>query len=237
MYIDEKSIPELFWSLMYFLLFFLPGFIIQTGLRKYDPSERKTEKSISYGAVLYSLINFAAFSWLYFPNFSPQQMVSANWEKWILFILALVIPSYITKFFLSLVIYSSKLKSIGNYLLKIRPIKAVYKWLGLKPQRLSNTAWDDYFNAGKPVFIVVYLKDHPLPIMGFFDKNSFAGDIEDNHDLYLASQGVYNKNTNSIERIKVGMYIPQDSIDFLLFVTDINSPKFLNEMKKIFTGD
>jgi hypothetical protein len=147
-------------TLILFLGFFVPGFLM---IRVYDllvPTERRDFSKGVYDAVAYSAVNFVVFS------------PALYWMS----------PAGLSPFLRGLALFAVFiLAPIGWPLLLFRVRKT--RWF---TQRLSHPTlrpWDYYFSKGEPCWVIVHLKDQKVG--GYYGMGSFASSDPAEPQLYL----------------------------------------------------
>jgi hypothetical protein len=151
-------------KLTLFLIFFLPGFV---SLRIYDlliPSPRRDFSKSVFEVVGYSVLNFAALSWLIY--LIHQNNFSAAHGFWYLFFLFLILVG-VPVLWPFLILKAFSLPFLAKYVL--HPVS--------KP-------WDYVFGRKESYWVIVHLKDGKR-IGGRFDTNSFASSDPAKEQIYL----------------------------------------------------
>jgi len=132
-------------SILYIILFVMPGFIVNEIISLLQPSVREELRRPSIfflRAITFSCINYAIFLWLIIKWYSTHLI----WLAVIVLILGPIIIGFVFS------------KIIEKSCLKVR-------W--------TSTAWDYYFSQEEPCWILVTLKDGSR-IGGRFFKDSFV---------------------------------------------------------------
>ncbi|OQX87558.1 MAG: hypothetical protein B6D55_03095 [Candidatus Omnitrophica bacterium 4484_70.2] len=162
-------------SILYIILFVIPGFIINEIISLLQPSVREELRRpsiFSLRAITFSCINYAIFLWLIIIWYRYSTYL---WLSVIVSIIVLILGPIIIGFVFSKIIEKSFLRI-----------------------RLTSTAWDYYFSQEKPCWVLVTLKDGSR-IGGRFFKDSFVSSPP--FDLYIEETWKINKEGGFKERV------------------------------------
>lgn len=190
-----------FWQIdkiVFFLIFFIPGFI---SIKIYDllvPSERRDSSKSLFEVISYSAINFAALSWLIIFIHSENFYTTYIWWYFISIFLILFITPILWPF---LILKLLSWELIAKFI--VHPIR--------KP-------WDYVFGKKQAYWLIVHLKDG-RKIGGKFDNESFASSNPAEEKIYLEEVwklDEYGKFLESIERTK-GILILAEEISSVEF--------------------
>jgi uncharacterized membrane protein YraQ (UPF0718 family) len=158
---------------------------------------------------MYSIINFAFWSWAYaliihFNLFPTPIKISLeqSWYCWLILVVLTLITATITAYCIGF-IYQKRIF--------LWPAKNLFKLKTIDP---TETAWDWLFLQAKPFLLQITLKDG-VEIYGLYGENSFISSKEDDRDIFLEYQYKVGKG-GQYEQVddNEGIYIPRDSIKF-----------------------
>ena len=150
-------------SIQFFLLLFVPGFIVFKISDLLLPGERRDFIKAIPEAVSYSAINFAFFYLLYqlFPDQYFQDHPNIYIGSW--FFVLLIAP----------VIWAFIWRSVYQS-----------DWFKNTFRNLMSSSWDFFFNKKQVCWIIIHLKDGSK-IAGKFDSKSFATSFPHPPQIYL----------------------------------------------------
>jgi len=183
-------------TLILFLGFFVPGFLM---IRIYDllvPTERRDFSKSVFDAVAYSAVNFVAFS----PLVSWMNAGSH--------------PPPLVYGFVSLVIFI--LAPIGWPVLLFSIRKA--EWFSKRFSHPILRPWDYFFSKREPCWVIVHLKDQKVG--GFYGKDSFASSDPAEPQLYLEEVWALDKEcrfTHRIDQSKGMIFFAKDIVALEFF--------------------
>lgn len=188
-------------TLILFLGFFVPGFLM---IRVYDllvPTERRDFSKSVYDAVAYSAVNFVVFSpVLYWMGTASLSSFLRGLALFSIFILA----------------------PIGWPLLLFRVRKA--RWFTKRLSHPTLRPWDYYFSKGEPCWVIVHLKDRKIG--GYFGADSFASSDPAEPQLYLEQGWALDDEchfTHKLEQSKGLILFAKDIIAVEFFSTEKES--------------
>lgn len=193
-------------KLSLFAIFFIPGFISAKVWSFLIASEVKKPSEFILETISYSCMNFALLWWLI--SFIGDSTSKENhiFLYYLSVFLVLIGFPVIWPFILRAVRTSSFLK--GN---TIHPIPK---------------AWDYILGMGKPLFVLVHLKNGNM-IGGLYGDRSFASSYPASEDIYLQEVWPVDNNGIFLDRVKdtAGLWISKDFINYLEFFEIDNSEK------------
>ena len=186
----------------YTCIFLLPGFIVKSIIDIFSPPSKYNESKYFFTCLLYSIINFAAWSWGYILLLKLVE------KHFVIFWILLLILTILGAIILALIIAFIKQKEIIEKFLKKLNVRKIHP---------VPTAWDYYFSKQKSAWVIVTLKSGKT-IYGEYSNKSFSSSDADERDLYI--EKVYNfkegEAWNEIERSK-GILITKDEIETIEF--------------------
>ncbi|MCO5384185.1 MAG: DUF6338 family protein [Methanosarcina barkeri] len=188
-------------NLFSFIVFFIPGFI---ALKIYDlkvPSERRDFSKSFIDAIVYSGINYLI---LYYPLMSFIDTPIFYQEHKVIVLICFIFVILIIPV-LWPILY-----------LKIRRWKPISSRIQIPHPFLR--PWDFLFDKGKPLWIIVHLKDGRLT-GGPFQGDSFASTYPAEEQIYLEKVWKLDENGNFLEPLErsKGIIILKDEIAAIQF--------------------
>ncbi|MBN2287445.1 MAG: hypothetical protein JXI43_13420 [Tissierellales bacterium] len=185
-------------NLIFFILFFVPGFI---SIKIYDflvLGERRDFSKSFAEAIGYSCLNYGAFSWLLIIIHSNNFQVN-NPILYFIFI------------FLILFIFPIIWPILFLGVLKFKPLKRYFNKLIPKP-------WDYVFLKREPFWIIIHLKNGNR-VAGIYDMDSFASLYPVEEQIYLQQVWRLDKNGKFIEAIERsrGVIVMREEIALIEF--------------------
>lgn len=185
-------------KLLFFIVFFIPGFI---SIKVYDlmiPGERRNFSDSLFQVIAYSIFNFVIFSWLIYIIYANNLVI----EKTGLFVFLVFLIIFIFPILLPIILLEiTKLSFISKYI--IHPIQ--------KP-------WDYVFGKREAHWIIVHLKDG-RKISGRYDTESFASSFPAEEQIYLQEVWILDDEGGFKEPVErtSGIIILKDEISLIEF--------------------
>lgn len=192
-----------FEAIFYTCIFLLPGFVIKSVMDTLVPPIKHNDTKYFFSCLLYSIINFAVWSWAYL-------LVSKCFKKhYILYWFLLVLVTVIGASVLAVIIAAVKQKGIIEFIFKIIKINKAHP---------VPTAWDYYFSKQEEAWIIVTLKSGKT-IYGQYSEHSFASSDAEERDLYIEKTYNINEDMTWVEDDKSkGILVSKDVIETIEFL-------------------
>ncbi|MCL2605736.1 MAG: DUF6338 family protein [Coriobacteriia bacterium] len=153
---------------LYTCIFILPGFLISGIISHLTPTKRGSDGTHLVLCLLYSVVNYAVWSWLYMFVFSKalDDSVQLFW-------------------FVVITLVGASLIAVAISILKQRGfLKWISGLLRLNAINPTPTAWDYlFFNQGSR-WLLITLTDG-REFYGLFSSNSFVSSGSDGFDIYI----------------------------------------------------
>lgn len=189
-------------TFVYFIFFFVPGFVSYKTYDILTPSERrdfsKAFLEVVSISVLYHAFFFAIFGYDRYKSFYDSGIA--------LFLVIFVGPFLIGCFWYHL-----------PKILSCAPFARRFALLLPIRQRMP-TAWDHFFSRREPCWVIIHFKDG-LRIGGRIDERSFASAFPQKQELYLEMLwhlDEFARFTDPVERSK-GAVIQMDDVKLVEF--------------------
>lgn len=189
-------------TVFYTCIFLLPGFIIKNVLDVLIPPSRFNETKYLFSCLLYSIINFAIWSWAYswlssFAEKSPTVYLFS-------ILTVTIIGSSLIAFFIGVIRQTGFVEFIFSKT-KIRKVHPI------------PSAWDYLFARQEESWVIVTLKSGRT-IYGKYTTGSFASSDCEERDLFLEKTYTPNGDMPWKEDEKSnGILISKDSIEVIEF--------------------
>ena len=159
----------------YIGLFVLPGFLIKSILSAAAPAKKERDMSYFLSCLFYSLINCAAWSWMYYAVY--HWATTPGRQHPVLFWIFSILITLAGSLVIGLLIILAK---------NLKQSKWAVKWLDkldLNTVHPFQTAWEFIFSKRKTNWVEITLKDGSK-IFGLYACNSFTSD-SDERDIFI----------------------------------------------------
>jgi hypothetical protein len=186
-------------SLIKFIVFFIPGFISIKIWGLIVANDQKKVSDYVLEVISYSCFNFALFSWLILLMNKHLDWFNQHYY--------IVIISYLLMILIGPIIWP-----ITIY--KIRTSKYFCEHFLIPIPK----SWDFFFSKREECFILIHLTNGSK-IGGIYSENSYSSSYPESEDLYLEEVWDVDKNGNFIEKLKdtKGIWIPKSSYTYIEF--------------------
>lgn len=187
----------------YTAIFLSPGYIVEEMIRIIMPKKQYSESIIFLRYLIYSIINIAMWSWLYF--LIMRYIDSKTIVYWIALILTTALSALLTGIVLGVI---SK-KEI---------IRTIFSKIGIQIEHPIPTAWDYKFSETKDFrWVIVRLANDEI-VYGKYANNSFASSDKSYRDIYLEEIYVLNDENNwKLTERSDGIWISPNEIKSIEF--------------------
>lgn len=186
------------------LLFVVPGFILDSVLRRFIPLRNNSSESVYLRFLIISCYHYSLYAIPIYYIFLDK---SHN------------ISPIITILFFFFIIFGSPLV-IGYLIVYIRSKNhhdRFIKKLKVKPIKSIPIAWDYFFSKTDALFATVYFKDGTL-VNGRFGSSSYASSSPSERDLYLECTYEVDEEGNwEIKQGSQGLLIKAEEIKAIEF--------------------
>lgn len=191
-------------ALIIVLLFVVPGFIIDSVLRRFIPLKNNNSESTYLRLLIFSCYHYGLYAIPIYYVFVSKLYNSS--------------PTIIISSFL-FIIFGSPL--IIGFLIVIIRSKNYHEWFvkkfNVKPIKSISVAWDYFFSKTETIFATVYFKDATV-VNGKFGASSYASSISSERDLYLECIYEVDENGNwEVKQGSQGMLIKAEEIKAVEF--------------------
>jgi len=191
---------ETFDVVLYTAIFLLPGYIIKSTFDIFIPPPKHNDTKYFFTCLLYSIINFAVWSWAYILVINNIDGVM----YWVVLLLITVAGASILSFAISIIRQK-------NYM------KIILEKLNIKIINPTPTAWDYFFSCQKSFWVIVRLKSG-TELYGLFSTQSFASSDFEERDIYIEKVYTIDDNMNWIEDNRSqGILIDKNEIETIEF--------------------
>jgi hypothetical protein len=187
-------------KLLFFIFFFVPGFISMKVWRAMVPGRVISWTDSIFEAITYSCFNLAAFFWVFV--LLGRSDLTKNRLFW--YYSATTLNLFVTPLLWPIVLRG------------LLSTKCMQRWMS----HPTPTAWDHFFGQRDECWVLVRLKTGLL-IGGKYSEGSYVSHYPEPQDLYLVEVWNVDKNgafVDKVERTK-GMWIHRDAFDYLEFFT------------------
>lgn len=191
------------------LLFIVPGFVCSTVISMLVPRRAASSQARLIEYFTWSCLNFALIGPIAIPvlyGLSEDRI-----ETWHLPLLGIGL-------FIFLLALPAGLGLLAGWLSQKQYIALLLQKLGFSTIHPIPNAWDFQFSRELPCWMIVTLIDNQT-VYGFFYENSFAGEAQDNRDLYL--EKVYRLGDNEqwvAVQSSAGIWINESQIKAIEFI-------------------
>ncbi|XWW51853.1 DUF6338 family protein [Planococcus sp. 11815] len=187
------------------LLFVVPGFIIDSVIRRFIPVKNSAIESSYLRFLLFSCYHYGVYAipiyYLFINDFyESHPLLTISLFLFIMFGSPLMVGS------LLVFIRSKRYHETFFEKIKVKPIKSI------------PIAWDYFFNKTESTFVIIYFKDGTI-INGKFGSSSYASSLPSERDLYLESICEVDDEGNwEIKRGSNGVLIKSEEIKAIEFL-------------------
>lgn len=181
-------------------IFILPGLVIDCIIKKINPIKNRSEGIQFLFYLLYSIIDIALFSWLYYLVFDYVENNSLR-----LFILLIV--AAVTSTILGLTMAWIIRNELVNKILNCIKLPAIHS---------IPDAWDYYFSKQEPSFIIITLFDNSK-LYGYYGINSYTSSLLDDGDIYVELGYTYKNKKWELDKSTKGFYVSKKNIKYIEF--------------------
>ena len=188
---------------LYTAAFILPGFFICNIVDAVNPPLKQTDVKYFTKCLLYSILNFAIWSWLYYLVLSKWNCGNA------LLLAALVLITFCTSLLSGILLAALKYNRVMYKLLAKLHLYAI---------DAMPTAWDGVFCNPESSYVIVTLNDDTV-IYGWYSSQSYTSSDFEHPDMFLEKTYRIDPNKGWIENTEnFGIYISPNNIKHIEFV-------------------
>lgn len=181
------------------LVFILPGYVMESTVRTFQPRPRRTGNEQLLHCLVYSSLNLA-FWWVVLPSSSWSTERPPGTRLLILMVFCSPILFGFIRIYSSLywkaalgwaigwakskIIHWEQVRWVADSLGRSKRVQWVLDRLILQPFHPVPTSWDFVFSKGLPASVIVTLKDG-RSVFGYWGENSFASTEPTERDIFI----------------------------------------------------